>query len=197
MKLNKKLLIFIILALTGLFFYPQIKRVLVSLAPDDARVPQLVTKDQCLFDIQERIVRGDSLSGLIEAGEGVKIDFGFYACNEIRREDIVIYNFLGNSEPIIKVVKGLPGDKFNFQQSGDYWQLLINEEIVRNSFGEVYKFNEHSYNLLNLYVKDYEGIMPADTYLILGNLTNGSLDSSRFGLVAKGDILGKVVDVLR
>jgi hypothetical protein len=182
MKLNKKLLIFIILALTGLFFYPQIKRVLVSLAPDDARVPQLVTKDQCLFDIQERIVRGDSLSGLIEAGEGVKIDFGFYACNEIRREDIVM---------------GLPGDKFNFQQSGDYWQLLINEEIVRNSFGEVYKFNEHSYNLLNLYVKDYEGIMPADTYLILGNLTNGSLDSSRFGLVAKGDILGKVVDVLR
>ena len=146
------------------------------------------------MNIQERIVRGDSLSGLIEGGETVKIDFGFYNCNEIKREDIVIYNFLGNPDPIIKVVKGLPGDRFNFQQSGDYWQLLINEEIAKNSYGEIYHLNENSYNLLNLYVKDYNGMIPDNTYLILGNLASGSLDSSRFGLVDKSAILGKVIN---
>jgi len=177
MKIDKKLLFFIILAVTGLFFY----------------AGKLFPQNSCMTRIEARMVKGESLAGLIEAGEEVKIDFGFYNCNEIRREDIVIYNFLGNPDPIIKIIKGLPGDKFNFQQSGDYWQLLINEEIVRNSFGEPYRFNESSYNLLNLYIKDYSGVIPSETYLILGNLSNGSLDSSRFGLVDKGEILGRVV----
>lgn len=179
---NKKSIIFIILAVAGLFFYSQVLD-LFSYG--------------CIVNVDKRIVRGDSLSGIIETGEIIKIAFGFYDCNEINREDIVVYNFSGGSDPIIKMVKGLPGDKFEFLNSGENWQLLINGEISKNSRGEPYYFNESSYNLLNLYAKDYNNIIPPDAYLILGNLANGSLDSSRFGLVSKNDILGKVINVTR
>jgi hypothetical protein len=52
--------------------------------------------------------------------------------------------------------------------------------------------DDQGYRLLSLYEKDYKGIIPEDAYLILGNLPQGSLDSSHFGLVGKKDILGKV-----
>jgi len=47
--------------------------------------------------------------------------------------------------------------------------------------------------MLSLYERDYKGVIPKNAYLILGNLVEGSLDSSRFGLVGKSDFLGKVV----
>jgi type IV secretory pathway protease TraF len=45
--------------------------------------------------------------------------------------------------------------------------------------------------MLSLYEKDYKGIIPQNTYLILGDQPSGSVDSSVFGLVDKSDILGK------
>ena len=103
------------------------------------------------------------------------------------------YEFSGNPEPIIKIVKGVPGDKFGLEKFGNYWQIIINGEVVKNSKGEPYQLSESAYNLLSLYVKDYGGVIPPDTYLILGNLPAGSLDSSRFGLVDKSGIAGKVL----
>lgn len=187
MKFNFRLtMLVIILVAAGLFFY--------------FWKPILNEKDlftdselrECPMKIEEKIVRGDSLSGLIESGETVKIAFGFYDCNEIQREDIVIYKFSGNPEPIIKIVKGLQGDKIDLKKDGATWNILINNELVKNSNDEPYQLSESSYNLLNLYVKDYQGVIPPNAYLILGNLAEGSLDSSRFGLVDKSDILGKV-----
>lgn len=147
----------------------------------------------CVTKIEDRLVRGNSLSGLIEPGQTVKILFGFYDCNEIEREDIVAYNYAGNSEPIIKIVKGISGDKFQLElaESGDR-HILINGEILKNSQNQPYVLNEKGYRMLSLYEKDYKGIIPQNAYLILGNLSNGSLDSSRFGLIDKSDILGKV-----
>ena len=178
MKRKASLAIFIVLA-AGLFFY--------------FGNPALIENSECFVKIQEKIVRGSSLSGLIEEGQTIKIAFGFYNCNEIGREDIVAYEFSGNPEPIIKIVKGVPGDKFGLEKFGNYWQIIINGEVVKNSKGEPYQLSESAYNLLSLYVKDYGGVIPPDTYLILGNLPAGSLDSSRFGLVDKSGIAGKVL----
>ena len=47
--------------------------------------------------------------------------------------------------------------------------------------------------MLSLYENDYKNSILQNTYLILGNLVEGSLDATRFGFVNKGDILGKVV----
>jgi len=47
--------------------------------------------------------------------------------------------------------------------------------------------------LLNLFVRDYKHIIPKNVYLILGNQSGGSLDSTRFRLASQNDILGKVI----
>lgn len=46
--------------------------------------------------------------------------------------------------------------------------------------------------MLELYARSYP-VIPQDAYMILGNQIEGTLDSSRFGLVAKQDIVGKVL----
>lgn len=179
MKRKASLAILAVSAATGLFFY--------------FGNPALTENSECLVKIQKKTVRGISLSGLIEDNDTVKILFGFYNCNEIQREDIVAYKFSGNPELVIKIVKGLPGDRFDLKKSGSAWQILINNEIVKNFSGNPYQLSDGSYNLLNLYVKDYQGIIPPNAYLILGNLAQGSLDSSRFGLVDKRGVAGKVL----
>lgn len=145
------------------------------------------------YKTEERIVRGDSLSGIVEPNSTVKILFGYYGCNEIRRGDIVAYNYSGNSNPIIKIVMGLPGDTFHLQEAKGGWNILINGGILTNSGNKTsYLLGEQGYRMLSLYETDYKGIIPEDAYLLLGNLAFGSIDSSHFGLVDKSDILGKV-----
>lgn len=147
----------------------------------------------CVTKTEEKFVRGNSLSGLIDKGSTIKILFGYYNCNEVLIKDIVAYNFSGNAEPIIKIIKGLPGDKFSLIKNGNYWNILINGEIVKNSENLPYQLDEKSYRLLSLYERDYKGVIPSNAYLLLGNLASGSLDGSRFGLIDKSEILGKVI----
>jgi hypothetical protein len=47
--------------------------------------------------------------------------------------------------------------------------------------------------MLHLYEVDYSGIIPEGANLLLGNSPSGTTDSTRFGLVDKGDFAGKIV----
>ena len=147
----------------------------------------------CVVKTESRMVNGNSLSGLIDVGAEVNISYGYYGCNYIRRNDVVVYNYSGNENQLIKIAKGLPGDTFNVSFVDDIWTLIINDKIVRNSNAEVYVLDRKQRQMILLYVDSYGGVIPENTYLILGNLVSGSLDSTRFGLVSGRDIMGKVV----
>jgi len=153
---------------------------------------KLSQKEECPIRKEERIVRGDSLSPLIKAGDTVQVLFDYYKCNDVKRDDIVLYSYAGNKEPLIKIIKGMPGDKFKLQQAEGGWHILINGEILRNSEGIPYLISGKRYEMLSLYEKDYKGEIPAGAYLLLGNIFSGTLDSTRFGLISKRDILGKI-----
>ena len=60
----------------------------------------------CTSKIKIEIVRGGSLSGVVEDGESVKVQDGYYDCHPVRRNDIAVYKYAGNSNPLIKIVKG-------------------------------------------------------------------------------------------
>ena len=149
-------------------------------------------REGCSIKVEERIVRGSSLTPLVEAGEIVTILFGYYDCHQIRRNDVIAYNYSGRSDPIIKVVKGLPGDTFHLEKNNMGWNILINNKIVKNSQDEPYLLSEKKSKMLALYESDYQGVIPENSFLILGNLVSGSLDSTRFGLIDKSNTLGKV-----
>lgn len=146
----------------------------------------------CITNISKNIVMGDSLNGVLYHGDCVILYENYYSCNNIKKGDIVAYSFSGNDNPIIKIIKGIPGDNFKINLTKDGWKILINFKVLKNSNNKSYKFNNNDVKMLKLYANDYP-IIPENTYLIMGNKEFGTLDSSRFGLVSKDDILGKVV----
>ncbi len=171
---------------------------LESLFPGAENKNEVVQMNQsssnCEIEEKQLKVRGDSLSGFIEDGTEMKVLMGYYACNSVERGDIALYSYSIDKTPLIKIVKGIPGDKFQLKKtSASCWNILINGEISKNFQNEPYCFNEGGYKMLSLYEKDYGGVIPADAYLIFGNLVSGSMDSSRFGLIGKNDLLGKAV----
>jgi len=163
-----------------------------------AEIEEIIVEDnlneQCITKTELLEVRGDSLAPLINHGETIKLLHGYYDCARVEREDIIAYRHAGNDVPIIKIVKGIQGDKFSLVKSPQSagWNILINEAIVKNSEGQPYLIGQAGYNMLSLFVKDFKGIIPEGAYLILGNITAGSLDSTSFGLVHKSDFVGKV-----
>lgn len=152
------------------------------------------SENEQYYTIGERTVNGNSLSGIVEQGETVKILFGYYDRHEIKREDIVVYNYAGNKNPIIKIIKAVAGDGFSLKKAEDPsgWNIYVEDKIVTNSEGLPYALNEKQHRILSLYERDYNGSIPEDCCLILGNMPSGTADSSRFGLIHKDDILGKV-----
>ena len=134
---------------------------------------------------QTVIVNGNSMSPMIDSGDELKYISNYYVNNDIQRDDVVLYNFTRNINLIIKRVKGIPGDSFEYGDNNIY----INGQILKNSQNISYFINS---NMLELYANSYP-VLPKDTYLILGDTPRGSKDSSVFGLVNKNEIVGKVI----
>lgn len=139
-------------------------------------------------------VSGDSMSGIAEGGELLKVDYDYYSSHDVARGDIVLYQYAGHDNPLLKQVRGVPGDRFALQPAGGYSLILINGQPALTAEGEEFQLEGNEQVLLGQYVEDYNGIIPGGAYLLLGNMRFGSLDSSRFGLVSQNDILGKVME---
>jgi len=138
-------------------------------------------------------VRGNSMVGLLESGQEVTASMGYYQCHDARRGDIVLYKLAASSEPIVKIVRAIPGDTWSLQEVGDRYQIIVNGRVLTTSKNEPYQFGSKNAALLENYIRDYKGIIPENAYLIFGNQVSGSVDSSRLGLVSKKDFLGKVI----
>lgn len=149
---------------------------------------------QCPVQEKKELVHGSSLDPVLRDGQEVNILSGYYACNEVKRGDVVLYAYAGNENPVVKIVKGIPGDTFALQEAGDdTWHIMVQEKTLANSQGTPYLINASGHKLLSLYINDYQGVIPPNAYLLLGNIPSGSLDSTVFGLVSKENLEGKVL----
>lgn len=146
----------------------------------------------CVTKMEEKTVRGNSMTGLIEPNEIVKLYFGYYDYNEVKRNDVVAYDYAGEPVPIIKIVRAVPGDSFQVNKTEKAWNIIVNGEILKNSKNNPYVLDEKRIKMISLYENSYNGIVPENVYLIMGNIETGSVDSTRFGLVGKKDIIAKV-----
>jgi len=175
MKLKDKALL--ILSLSFVF-------ILIFLPP--------ILQNKCISKIEQKQVRGNSLSPLINDGNEIKAFYGYYDCHSIKRGDIVLVKYLGNEYPLIKIVKAVPNDSFHLQKAENGWQILVNGMVLKNFEGRPYLLNKQKKRMLSLYENDYQGIIPEGAYLVLGNISSGSVDSTKFGLVGKSAIIAKV-----
>jgi len=195
--MNKGLYIILVILIVVLIFLNSER---ISFFNKDIQVPQInqtnnvvdLSTENCSIETEEMIVQGNSLDPLIKPEQTIKTLFGYYNCNKIKRGNIVLFDYAGNKNFIIKIVKGISGDKFELRETESGWNIIINNRIVKNSEGKPYLIFGNTYKMLSLYEKDYKGVIPEDAYLLLGNRVSGSVDSTTFGLVDKSGIVAKV-----
>ncbi|MCX6760599.1 MAG: signal peptidase I [Candidatus Nealsonbacteria bacterium] len=159
--------------------------------PKQEAVQEPIQALECVTSVEERTVEGTSLGGIIEPEEKVIVYFGYYKCNDPKKGDMVIIDYAGNKNPIIKIVKGVAGDSFSLKEASGGWNILVNGEVLKNSQGREYVISQGGYRMLSLYAKDYNNKIPENAFLVMGNLIGGSIDSTAFGLIGKNDIIGK------
>jgi signal peptidase I len=169
--------VFLILSLSLIFYYV-----------NNLKNTEIIT---CPISIKIVTVNGLSMSPFLNSGQEVIALYNYYDCNEVLRNDVVLYKYSGNSNLLIKFVKAIPGDKWSLEKTDSGYKIIINDVFLVNSESSPYLIPEGSIKMLELYAEDYP-IIPADTYLLLGDKTDGSLDSTSFGLVGKKDIIAKV-----
>jgi len=129
-----------------------------------------------------RVVRGGSMEPLIAPGTEVSVE----RAEHYGRGDLVVYNYSGNSNPLIKSVKAAPGDSWRI----DGCNIIVNNTKLANSEGTPYCISDT--RRLQLYAHDYPTIPPG-AYLIMGDNPAGSIDGSVLGLVSGKDIIGKAI----
>jgi signal peptidase I len=132
------------------------------------------------------------MEGVFSDGDSVGVQFGYYGCNQPKRDEIVLVHFAGDQSPLVKMVKAVPGDSFSLSQASCGWNIIVNGQPLQNSEGAKYCIGYSGYRMLSLYVQSYGGKIPQGAYLVLGNLVQGSTDSTRFGLAGRSSLLGKV-----
>jgi len=123
-------------------------------------------------------------------GARVQVEMGTDCIFTPERGEVVIFASGALPIPVAKVVVGAPFDKWGVSDAG---YVTVNGQIAQNSEGKPYRLNPARTRMLKLYEREYSGTIPANTYLLLGEGANGTLDSSRLGLIHRRDIIGRVV----
>lgn len=143
----------------------------------------VIIEDTCRTEIIESDVRWTSMVPIYQDGDVIKYSSWYYHCYDVIRDDIVIFNTAGRL--IIKRVVWIPWDHWKY----DSGTIIMNNLPLKNTVWEIYHIES---KMLDMYANSYPTI-PNNTYMLLGNNRDGTLDSSKFWLIAKQDIIGKVV----
>lgn len=164
------LLVFAVLSVAGFF------RSSVSWAQEGAH-------DSC--PARAVTVRGDSLSPLLPNGSRVMMKPAACA-GPVRRGDLVIFRTGARAQPVIKIAKGLPGDRFAVDLDGF---IIVGGAALENSAGVAYRLPVSQRAMLRAYQDGYGGVIPVATYLLLGDGANSVIDSARLGLIHISDFI--------
>jgi len=147
----------------------------------------------CPIQTKKEIVRGSSMEPIIKSGEEITALYGYYDCHSIKRNELVLVKYAGHKDPLLKIVKAIPGDEWELNENKEKntFEIIVNSQPLKNSQGEIYQIPTSKIQVLQLYQRDYP-VIPENTYLVMGNLVAGSTDATKFGLIDKSSILAKV-----
>lgn len=144
-------------------------------------------------------VHGNSMRPFLEPETERIILEGYYVCHPVERGDIVVHRYASKSTPIVKSVRAIAGDTLALVSAQsptpimlNKWNIIINGTILVNDAGVPYAISEGGYRMLSLYIRDYRGLVPRGSVLLLGENPNGSIDGIRLGLTSVSDLIGKV-----
>lgn len=128
-------------------------------------------------------VHGNSMEPTIHNNQQVYLDRNYYTTHTIRQEDIVAVKFSTRPELFVKRIVALPGDN-----------VQITQDTLTN------KKNKKTYvlpyitatNPLYLQLQNANFTIPSGSYLVLGDNSKISFDSTSYGLISRDLIIGKI-----
>jgi signal peptidase I len=123
------------------------------------------------------LVNGDSMYNTLEDGELMLLNKLKYKVDDVERFDIVVV--LYKNENLIKRVIGLPGESIIYDNNN----LYVNGKKIKEDFIDQ---KTQDFNIDEL---DYE-VIPENSYFVMGDNRNNSLDSRVLGSFDKKDIVG-------
>lgn len=155
---------------------------------------QKASQEVSCFSETKKIVRGQSMEPLFQDGTTVRVLMGYYACHPIGRGDIILADFPGIRESfILKQVRAIPGDRLALTEESGLWRIWVNGTLLTNAAGSVYALSDALGQSLRNDEREYGGVIPERYYLVLGEMPEGSFDSSRAGLFFREMIVAKVL----
>lgn len=134
---------------------------------------------------ENNIVNGDSMQPMLQDQQEIVLIKKYYSCFDPQVGDIIAYDYAGNDNPIIKIIKATDKDWLEIKNN----KLFVNNQVLKNSTEQEYSFSQAEIKVLELYIED--NYLPADAYFVFGDNISSSNDSRVFGAVARSDILGK------
>ena len=124
---------------------------------------------------------------------------------DIKRGDIVVFRYpVDIKQTFVKRVIGVPGDRIRLENK----QLIRNGERVtepykvhKTEYIDSYRDNfpstpylpvsEGAIEMLEKHAKNNEVVVPENSYFVMGDNRDNSLDSRFWGFVPRGNIIGK------
>jgi len=133
---------------------------------------------------QSILIKGQSMEPTLQNGEEVKAIIGYYGCHAPARGDIVLFkrpDGLG-----VKRIAAIPDDTWKVKER----TLFINGKVATRD-GRAYAITPKMQSFLQQYASFSP--LPAEHYFLLADYTGNAYDSRRIGVIAKSDIVGKIV----
>lgn len=137
------------------------------------------------FLFQPFFVRGQSMSPNFADGDYLIVDEISYRFRAPERGEIIVFKSpTDNSQRLIKRIIGLPGETVEIQAG----------KIAIEKGGLEQVLKESNYLFSDLQTSgDIKIVLAENEYFVLGDNRDYSLDSRRFGPVAKDNIIGRVL----
>ncbi|TGE32245.1 signal peptidase I [Desulfosporosinus sp. Sb-LF] len=123
-----------------------------------------------------------SMLPTIQLQDRLVVDKLYYKLSEIKRGDIIVFHPLTNVDSSgdlwIKRIIGLPGDKVEIKDG----KVFIND----NALIESYEMTQPDYTYGPV-------VIPKDSYFVLGDNRNNSLDSHYWGVLPAKNVEGRAL----
>lgn len=135
------------------------------------------------------------MSGILEKGQSYEVLQNYYSCNPIKKDDLVWYRISPPIEPVVKIVKAVPGDSFKLTRSEEdkeKWFIDVNGSPVK-TMGEKYFFISKIVPPLKTYEISRKGKLREKEFILLSNVPPGLSDSSNLGLIQRAKLEGRVI----
>lgn len=134
------------------------------------------------FLFQPFIVKGESMMPNFKTGDYLIIDEISYRLSEPARGDVIVFRYpKDTSQKFIKRIIGLPGETVDIQNS----KVSITKDNETFALDEEYLSDDlKTYGDVNI-------ILGSDEYFVLGDNREYSFDSRSWGVVPRGNIIGK------